>query len=88
MMTHQWLVVLILGTAAFFVASGGNAATRLAFPVRRAVGRIDVHVIHWAHAYRDTRLDVAVGGQLLVHCFIDGLGNCVLGKSWSTIVLV
>ena len=81
MMTHEWLVLLILGTAAFFVASGGNAATRLALPVCRTVGRIDVHVIHWAHAYRDTRLNVTVGRLLLVHCFIDGLGNCVLGKS-------
>jgi hypothetical protein len=80
-MTYEWLVVLVLGTAALFVAGGGNAATRLALPVRSAVGRIDVHIIHWAHAYRDTRLNVAVGGQLLVHCFIDGLWNCVLGKS-------
>lgn len=71
-LTHQWLVVIILlGTAVFLVAGGGDTATRLALPIRGAIGRIDIHVVHGAHANRDTRLDVAIGRELLVHGFID-----------------
>lgn len=75
--THQWLVIIILRAALFLVAGSRNAATGLALPIRSAVGRIHIHVVYRAHSDRDTRLDMAVGGDLLVHGFIDVFGNAI-----------
>ena len=78
-MTHQWLVIVILRTALFLVVGGWDAAARFALSVRCTVGRIDVHVVHRAHSYRNARLDVTVGWELLVHGFVDVVCDRLVG---------
>lgn len=77
---HKWLVVFVRATGVLVAFAVCDAAARFALRIGISVGgwRIYVHIVDGPHPDRNSRLDMAIGGNLFVHGFIFGLCDAIV----------
>jgi hypothetical protein len=81
-LTHQWFLVLFRAAVLLVRFAICDAGTGFALSAAVRLWRIDVHIVYRSHSNGDTRLDMAVRGNLLIHGLVFRFRNALAGNRW------